>query len=148
MWRTMTTNLIEHQRIQTTIAKAKSVKHWAERMITLGKRGPKDQHARNQVLAFVRTNSAVQKIFNELAPRFANRNGGYTRIIACGRRYGDNAPMAFIEYVDNDKPIQLTSLRVIKKKKSKTLQELLDSASINSTPKHSTETQTSINDLD
>ena len=90
--------LIEHGRIQTTEAKAKAVKPFAEKMITLGKRG--DLHARRQALAALRSNNVVHSLFAEVAPRFADRPGGYTRIVRLGQRQGDAAEMVYLELVD------------------------------------------------
>jgi large subunit ribosomal protein L17 len=91
-------SLIEHQRIKTTLAKAKAVRPLAERMVTLGKNG--SIHARRTALATLRQKSAVKKLFDDVAPRSAERNGGYTRIVRLGQRKSDSAPMAFIEWVD------------------------------------------------
>jgi len=91
-------SLIEHQRITTTLAKAKAVRPLAERMVTLGKNG--SIHARRTALATLRQKNAVKKLFDDIAPRSAERNGGYTRIIKLGQRKSDSAPMAFIEWVD------------------------------------------------
>jgi large subunit ribosomal protein L17 len=91
-------SLIEHGRIKTTVAKAKAVKPFAEQMITLGKRG--DLHARRQAVAELRSQELVKKLFDEIAPRFADRPGGYTRIVKIGARYGDAAEMAYLELVD------------------------------------------------
>jgi large subunit ribosomal protein L17 len=91
-------SLIEHQRIKTTLAKAKAVRPLAERMVTLGKNG--SLHARRTALATLRHKSAVKKLFDDVAPRSAERNGGYTRIVRLGQRKSDSAPMAFIEWVD------------------------------------------------
>jgi large subunit ribosomal protein L17 len=90
--------LIQHGRIETTEAKAKAVKPFAEKMITLGKRG--DLHARRQALAALRSNSVVHQLFAEIAPRFADRPGGYTRIVRLGPRQGDAAHMVYLELVD------------------------------------------------
>ena len=90
--------LIEHGRIRTTAAKAKAVKPFAEKMITLGKRG--DLHARRQALAALRSNDVVHLLFAEVAPRFAERPGGYTRIVRIGPRQGDAAEMVYLELVD------------------------------------------------
>jgi large subunit ribosomal protein L17 len=90
--------LIEHGRIRTTAAKAKAVKPFAEKMITLGKRG--DLHARRQALAALRSNDVVHQLFAEVAPRFAERPGGYTRIVRIGPRQGDAAEMVYLELVD------------------------------------------------
>ena len=92
--------LIEHGRIQTTEAKAKAVKPFAEKMITLGKRG--DLHARRQALAALRSNDVVHHLFAEVAPRFSEREGGYTRIVKLGPRQGDAAAMVYLELVDHD----------------------------------------------
>jgi len=91
-------SLIQHQRIKTTLAKAKAVRPLAERMVTLGKKG--SIHARRTALATLRQKNAVKKLFDDLAPRSAERNGGYTRIVKLGRRKSDSAQMAFIEWVD------------------------------------------------
>ena len=90
--------LIEHGRIKTTEAKAKEVRSVAERMITLGKRG--DVHAHRQAVAFLRSKPVAHKLFAEVAPRFADRPGGYTRIVRIGPRPGDAAPMVYLELVD------------------------------------------------
>jgi large subunit ribosomal protein L17 len=90
--------LIEHGRIETTEAKAKAVKPFAEKMITLGKRG--DLHARRQALAALRSNDVVHQLFADVAPRFAERPGGYTRIVRIGPRQGDAAEMVYLELVD------------------------------------------------
>src|SRR5438034_3214646 len=91
-------SLIEHQRIKTTLAKAKAVRPLAERMVTLGKNG--SIHARRTALATLRQKNAVKKLFDDIAPRSAERNGGYTRIVKLGQRRSDSACMAFIEWVD------------------------------------------------
>jgi len=90
--------LIEHGRIKTTEAKAKAVKPIAEQMITLGRRG--DLHARRQALAFLRSQDVVHKLFADVGPRFADRPGGYSRIVKIGPRPGDAAQMAYLELVD------------------------------------------------
>ena len=91
-------SLIEYQRIKTTLAKAKAVRPLAEKMVTLGKRG--SIHARRTALATLRQKNAVKKLFDDIAPRSTERNGGYTRIVKLGQRKSDSAPMAFIEWVD------------------------------------------------
>src|SRR5436853_4288203 len=91
-------SLIEHQRIKTTLAKAKAVRPLAERMVTLGKNG--SLHARRTALAVLRQKNAVKKLFDNIAPRSADRRGGYTRIIKLGPRKSDSAPIAFLEWVD------------------------------------------------
>src|SRR2546430_10171539 len=90
--------LIQHQRIKTTLAKAKAVRPLAERMVTLGKNG--SIHSRRTALAVLRQKSSVKKLFDDIAQRSAERNGGYTRIVKLGARKSDSAPMAFIEWVD------------------------------------------------
>jgi large subunit ribosomal protein L17 len=90
--------LIEHGRIQTTEAKAKEVRPVVEKMITLGKRG--DLAAHRQAVAFLRSKSVAHKLFAEVAPRYAERAGGYTRVVKLGPRQGDAAPMAYLEFVD------------------------------------------------
>ena len=91
-------SLIEHQRIKTTLAKAKAVRPLAEKMVTLGKDG--SLHARRTALAVLRQKDAVKKLFDDIAPRSAARNGGYTRIIKLGQRKSDSAAVAFLEWVD------------------------------------------------
>ena len=92
--------LITHGRIETTEAKAKAVRPYAEKLVTLGKRG--DLHARRLAMAELRSNDVVHKLFSDVAPRFAEREGGYTRIVKLGPRQGDAANMALIEFVDFD----------------------------------------------
>src|SRR3982751_1420851 len=91
-------SLIEHQRIKTTLAKAKAVRPLAEKMVTLGKNG--SIHARRTAFSTLRHKDAVKKLFDEIAPRSTERNGGYTRIVRLGQRKSDSASMAFIEWVD------------------------------------------------
>ena len=91
-------SLIEHQRIKTTLAKAKAVRPLAEKMVTLGKNG--SLHARRTALAVLRQKGAVKKLFEDIAPRSATRKGGYTRIIKLGQRKSDSAAVAFLEWVD------------------------------------------------
>ncbi len=98
--RNLVTALLEHETIETTDAKAKEVRRVAERMITLGKRG--DLHARRMALRVVRTKEVTTKLFDELAPRFRERPGGYTRVLKVRRRVGDAAPMSMIELVDRE----------------------------------------------
>jgi len=95
-------SLIEHNRIKTTLAKAKAVRPFAEKMITLGKRG--DLHARRVAFSFLRQKEAVRKLFAELAPRTSSRTGGYCRIVKLGPRPSDSALMAYIEFVDQAVP--------------------------------------------
>jgi large subunit ribosomal protein L17 len=106
--------LIQHQRIKTTLAKAKAVRPLAERMVTLGKNG--SIHARRTALAVLRQKSAVKKLFDDIAQRSAERNGGYTRIVKLGARKSDSARMAFIEWVDAG---QVVDEKPTKEKKAK-----------------------------
>jgi large subunit ribosomal protein L17 len=98
LYANLTGALIEHGRIRTTEAKAKEVRPVAEEMITLGKRG--DLAAQRQAVAFLRSKAVAHMLFTEVAPRFADRPGGYTRIVKIGPRQGDAAPMAYLELVD------------------------------------------------
>lgn len=97
MFRNMVTSFLNHERITTTDAKAKELRSIAEKMITLGKRG--DLHALRLAASYIREKSVVTKLFNEIAPRFADRQGGYTRIVKLGLRPGDNASLSIIELV-------------------------------------------------
>jgi large subunit ribosomal protein L17 len=98
LYANLTGSLIEHGRIKTTEAKAKAVRPIAEKMITLGRRG--DLAARRQALAYLRSQEVVHRLFAEVGPRFADRNGGYLRIVKLGPRPGDGAEMAYLEVVD------------------------------------------------
>ncbi|MEA3466645.1 MAG: 50S ribosomal protein L17 [Thermodesulfobacteriota bacterium] len=97
MFRNMVTSVFEHERIVTTTPKAKEVRKVVDKMITLAKRG--DLHAKRQALSFIRSRDVVAKLFDEISVQFADRNGGYTRIIQTGQRRGDAAPMAILELV-------------------------------------------------
>src|SRR5579872_4744465 len=98
LYANLTSELIEHERIRTTITKAKAVRPIAEQMITLGRRG--DLHARRQAVAFLRSKDVVHKLFDEVGPSFRERPGGYTRIVRIGPRLGDASEMAYLELVD------------------------------------------------
>jgi large subunit ribosomal protein L17 len=100
LWANMTAALIKHEQIITTLPKAKDLRPIMEKLVTLGKRG--DLHARRQAIAQVRDVAMVRKLFDVLGPRYKDRNGGYTRVMKAGFRYGDNAPRAVIEFVDRD----------------------------------------------
>src|SRR5438445_7652982 len=100
LYANLTGALIEHGRIKTTVTKAKAVKPIAERMITLGRRG--DLHARRQATAFLRWRDVVHRLFADVAPRFKDRPGGYSRILRLGPRPGDAAEMAYLELVDDE----------------------------------------------
>jgi large subunit ribosomal protein L17 len=98
MFRNMVTSFLEHEKITTTDAKAKELRSIAEKMITLGKKG--DLHATRQAAAYIRDKKVVTKLFQTIAPRYADRPGGYTRIIKLGIRPGDNAPVSVLELVE------------------------------------------------
>jgi large subunit ribosomal protein L17 len=100
MFFNMAVSLLTHEQIKTTLPKAKELRRVADKMITLGKRGT--LHARRRAQSYLRDDSAVSKLFGGLAERYKERNGGYTRVVKAGFRYGDNAPMAVIELVDRD----------------------------------------------
>jgi large subunit ribosomal protein L17 len=104
MLRNMMNSLLRHEAIKTTLPKAKELRRVVEPMITLGK----EPTVANKRLAFarLRDREMVTKLFNEIGPRFANRNGGYTRILKMGFRVGDNAPMAYMELVDKAAPVE------------------------------------------
>jgi large subunit ribosomal protein L17 len=97
MYRGLVTDLLKYEKITTTEPKAKEIRIFAERMITLGKKG--NLEARRRALAFVYSEDVVNKVFSEIAPRYAGRNGGYTRVTKLGMRVGDGAPMAKLELV-------------------------------------------------
>jgi large subunit ribosomal protein L17 len=109
--RNLVTNLIEKERITTTLLRAKAARPLAERMITLGKRD--SLHSRRQAAAFLQTPGATKKLFADLAPRFAGRQGGYTRIVRAGWRIGDGAELAILEFIGSE----------LKKKEKKTRKE-------------------------
>ena len=100
MFANMAASLIKHEQITTTLPKAKELRPFVEKLVTLAKKG--DLHARRQAISQVRDVTQVGKLFETLGPRYAERNGGYIRIMKAGFRHGDNAPMAVIEFVDRD----------------------------------------------
>ena len=100
MFANMAASLILHEQIVTTLPKAKEIRPIVEKLVTLGKRG--DLHARRQAISQIRDVAVVSKLFDAIATRYANRNGGYLRIMKAGFRHGDNAPLAVIEFVDRD----------------------------------------------
>lgn len=100
MFANMAASLIKHEQIVTTLPKAKELRSIVDKIITLGKRG--DLHARRQAIGQIRDVDMVKKLFDILGPRYAERQGGYTRVLKAGFRHGDNAPMAVIELVDRD----------------------------------------------
>jgi len=99
--RGLVTALFDNQRIETTVAKAKETKRIAERMITFGIKG--DLHSKRQVLSYVTDRTAASKLFNDIAPRFVGRNGGYLRLVQTRNRLKDSAPMAILEFIDYEK---------------------------------------------
>ena len=107
-------SLIVHRRIKTTLAKAKAVRPLAERMVTLGKNG--SLHARRNALSILRQKDAVKRLFDDIAQKSTNRNGGYTRIVKLGPRKSDSAPMAFLEWVD---AAQVTEEKSAEEKKAR-----------------------------
>ncbi|MBT3399245.1 MAG: 50S ribosomal protein L17 [Rhodospirillaceae bacterium] len=100
MFANMAAALVKHEQITTTLPKAKELRRVVDKLISLGKRG--DLHARRQALSTVRDRVLVEKLFSTLAERYADRPGGYTRVLKAGYRYGDSAPIAIIELVDRD----------------------------------------------
>jgi large subunit ribosomal protein L17 len=100
MFANMSGSLIEHEQIKTTLPKAKELRRVIEKLVTLAKRG--DLHARRQAAAQLKQDAHVAKLFDVLGPRYAERQGGYVRVLKAGFRYGDMAPMAIIEFVDRD----------------------------------------------
>lgn len=100
MFANMAASLINHEQIVTTLPKAKELRPIVDKLVTLAKRG--DLHARRQAIAQIRDEGMVKKLFATIGPRFAERAGGYTRVMRAGFRYGDNAPMAVIEFVERD----------------------------------------------
>ncbi len=100
MFVNMTVSLLTHEQIKTTLPKAKELRRYADRMISLAKKG--SLHDRRRAFSFLRDDAAVAKLFSTLAERYKDRPGGYTRVLKAGYRYGDNAPMAVIELVDRD----------------------------------------------
>ena len=101
LWANMAGSLIEHEQIKTTLPKAKDLRRVVEKLVTLAKRG--DLHARRQAAAQLKQEAHVAKLFEVLGPRYAERPGGYIRVLKAGFRYGDMAPMAIIEFVDRDR---------------------------------------------
>lgn len=117
MFRNMVTSVLDKERIETTLPKAKEARRFTDRMVTLGKRGT--LHARRQALSYIMDKGVVSKLFSELAARFAERNGGYTRIIRTGFRRGDGAEMAILELVDRIAPPPKPPKESKKKEKQK-----------------------------
>lgn len=122
MLKNMVVSLIRHGRIRTTVPKAKELRRLADRLVTLGKRGTVD--ARRRARQYLHDREAITKLFGELAPRFANRKGGYTRILKLNFRDGDQAPLALIEYLDNPPPApKLKGAKETSQKKAKSAKQ-------------------------
>jgi len=102
MFANMAAALIKHEQIKTTLPKAKELRPVVEKLVTLSRRGADNLHARRQAMATIRDEDQVKKLFDVIGPRYAGRPGGYCRVLKAGFRHGDNAPLAFIEFVDRD----------------------------------------------
>ncbi len=144
--RNLASALIKHEQIKTTLAKAKQIRSFVEKLITFGKRG--DLHARRIVVARLNDKSATRKIFDDLAKRFENRNGGYTRIVKAGYRAGDCAPMAYISFVEKEVKVKedkkVEEKKEVEEIKDKVKKELSQEAANNedkSVEKNITETE-------
>jgi large subunit ribosomal protein L17 len=116
MFRNMLVSLLQHERIRTTLAKGKEFRSWADRMITLGKKGT--LHARRQAFALLRNHEIVKKLFDEIAPKLKDREGGYTRIYKMGWRQGDGAPLSLVELVTFSHPEEKKKSPVTKAKEA------------------------------
>ena len=112
LFKNLVLSLIKHERIKTTDAKAKELRRFADKMVTLGKQG--DLSARRMAFAFMQSRDAVKKLFDEIAPQFKERAGGYTRVVKFERRRGDAAPMSVIEFTGTSDTVQ----KKVKKKKA------------------------------
>ena len=122
MFMNMSNALIKHEQITTTLAKAKELRRFIEKIVTLGKKG--DLTSRRKSISILQDKNMSKKVFEVLADRYQNRNGGYTRIIKLGNRFGDNAPTAIIEFVDRDENAKgLDSGPIIEKKSTEELEE-------------------------
>ena len=126
--RNLATSVILEDRIETTVAKAKAVRPHVEKMITLGKKG--DLHARRQALSFLQTDGAVKRLFDTVAPRYGDRNGGYLRIVRTGFQRGDGAETAFVELLGAEKQLEVKRQKRadLKAKKRAELEKQLEEA--------------------
>jgi large subunit ribosomal protein L17 len=123
--RNMAASLITHERIRTTVAKAKELRPFVEKLVTLGKQD--SLHARRQAFSVLSSKTVVHRLFSDVAPRFSERPGGYTRILKLGPRQGDGAPMAFIEFVDYQfKGGEVPAAKAKSKKKDEPAEEKVD----------------------
>ncbi len=127
MFRNLVTSVLEHERVMTTDAKAKEIRRWVDWMITLGKKG--DLAARRQALKVIRDKAVVHKLFADLAPKYQNVNGGYSRVIKIGYRRGDGAPMSMIELIDVA-GAEKKRPRKKKREKAKTEEHQVESAAV------------------
>ena len=116
MFRNMVVSLLQHERIKTTLAKGKELRSWADKMITLGKRGT--LHARRRAFALLRDKGIVKKLFDEIAPKFKDRQGGYTRVYKLGWREGDAAPLSLVELVTFAHPEEKKKSTITKAKEA------------------------------
>jgi large subunit ribosomal protein L17 len=114
----LVTSLLEHERIETTVAKAKETKKLAERIITLGLRG--DLHSKRLAFSYITNRAVVSRLFSEIAPRFLGRNGGYLRIVHTRNRVNDSAPMAVLEFIDYEDTRKVREKKTEKKEPEKT----------------------------
>ena len=122
MFMNMSNALIKHEQITTTLAKAKELRRFVEKIVTLGKKG--DLISRRKTISTLQDDKMTKKVFDILADRYKNRSGGYTRIIKLGNRFGDNAPTAVIEFVDRDENAKgLDSGPIIEKKSTEEVEE-------------------------
>ena len=122
MFMNMSNALIKHEQITTTLAKAKELRRFVEKIVTLGKKG--DLISRRKTISTLQDNKMTQKVFDILSDRYKNRSGGYTRIIKLGNRFGDNAPTAVIEFVDRDENAKgIDSGPIIEKKSTEEIEE-------------------------
>jgi large subunit ribosomal protein L17 len=126
--RNLVTSVLVEDRVETTVAKAKAVRPHVEKMITLGKKG--DLHSRRQALSFLQTDTAVSRLFETVAPRYGDRQGGYLRIVRTGFRKGDGGEKAFIELLGAEKQLEVKKQKrdEIKAKKRKELEDQLEQA--------------------
>ncbi len=139
MFRNMVTSIIKHERIRTTDTKAKEIRKLAEKMITLGKRG--GLHARRQASAVLRDKSLISKLFGELAERYRNRQGGYTRIVKVGYRFGDNAPISILEFIPDEKKKEKAAPKTKAKTKAKDKDKVETKTESKAKPKVKTKTK-------